>query len=562
MEKLLNNLKTNKKLKVSFGIIIVCLLIISIVSLISLWRVGNSMESFYNISYKNSVAQLQFRRDTQSVMKNLLRSCTSTDKEKTTQFLNAMEDDLVSQSEQLEFLKNNSKDTELLNELVNKMSVAIEVRDKVVEYSKANDVDGALKEFNETYAPVLDEIQNTLQQMGDNCNKDAENSFNDVKMIQMMSYILIIGIIVISFALSFYLIRVVSRLLVKPIQQLEEATLQLSKGNFNIEVEYDSKDELGILTQNFKKTSVFLRNIINDLNHIMSELSIGSFDVRTTCENEYIGEFKPLLLKVREMIVKVSGALSQINEASNQVSVGSDQLAESAQNLAEGATEQAGSVEELQATITNVLQQTSKNTKQSYETSVKAVQVKTEVQRSNKDMSDMTAAMEKINDTSKQINNIIIEIEDIASQTNLLSLNAAIEAARAGDAGRGFAVVADQIRKLAEDSAKSAVNTKNLIETSISEVKNGNNIANRTAVSLGRVIEGIEHITQQIEENSSASQSQEESMKQIEDGISQISEIVQNNSATAEETSATSEELSAQAENMRELVLKFDLRKD
>ena len=172
----------------------------------------------------------------------------------------------------------------------------------------------------------------------------------------------------------------------------------------------------------------------------------------------------------------------------------------------------------------------------------------------------LNSAMERINDTSKQIANIIAEIEDIASQTNLLSLNASIEAARAGEAGRGFAVVADQIGKLASDSANSAVNTKKLIENSISEIENGNEITLKATTAIESVIDGIKMLASSTKEISELSVSQAEAMKQLEQGVEQISEVIQSNSAAAEETSATSEELSAQSDNLEQLVRQFQLK--
>ena len=175
-------------------------------------------------------------------------------------------------------------------------------------------------------------------------------------------------------------------------------------------------------------------------------------------------------------------------------------------------------------------------------------------------MAVMTEAMGRISETSLKIGAVITEIEDIADQTNLLSLNASIEAARAGEAGRGFAVVADQIRTLAEQSAKAAVNTKALIEGSIHEIEVGNKAAERTAEVLSSVVEDIHAIAQTAKGLSEVSKQQAESMEQAEEGVARISEVVQSNSATAEEASATSEELSAQAVSMDELVAQFRLR--
>ena len=168
--------------------------------------------------------------------------------------------------------------------------------------------------------------------------------------------------------------------------------------------------------------------------------------------------------------------------------------------------------------------------------------------------------MERINATSKEIANIIAEIEDIASQTNLLSLNASIEAARAGEAGKGFAVVADQIGKLASDSADSAVNTKRLIENSINEIQLGNEITAKTTTAIESVISGIKELAESTKEISELSEVQADSMRQLELGVEQISEVIQNNSAAAQETSATSQELSAQSDSLEDLVGQFQLK--
>lgn len=168
--------------------------------------------------------------------------------------------------------------------------------------------------------------------------------------------------------------------------------------------------------------------------------------------------------------------------------------------------------------------------------------------------------MERINDTSKEISNIIAAIEDIASQTNLLSLNASIEAARAGEAGKGFAVVADQIGKLASDSAASAVDTKKLIEHSLQEIDHGNEIMAKATTAIESVIKGINSLAVSTNEISELSDTQADAMKQLEEGIEQISEVIQNNSAAAQQSSATSEELSAQSEALEHLVGQFTLK--
>lgn len=173
---------------------------------------------------------------------------------------------------------------------------------------------------------------------------------------------------------------------------------------------------------------------------------------------------------------------------------------------------------------------------------------------------EKSTLMSRINETSEKIGAIITQIEDIASQTNLLSLNASIEAARAGEAGKGFAVVADQIRNLAEQSAKSAVDSKALIEAAIHEVGDGNMYAEKASTSLREVVDGIQAIADSAKKIKEISIEQADSMEQVEATAERIAEVVQNNSAAAQETSATSEELTAQATTLSGMVSVFKLR--
>jgi methyl-accepting chemotaxis protein len=176
------------------------------------------------------------------------------------------------------------------------------------------------------------------------------------------------------------------------------------------------------------------------------------------------------------------------------------------------------------------------------------------------EVANLVNAMEAISKVSNEIKDIIGEIEDIASQTNLLSLNASIEAARAGDAGKGFAVVADQIGKLASDSAQSAVRTRELIQKALDEVDKGNSTMIRTNETLQQVVEGIEFLSNVTKDASESSYTQVNTMEEVEKGIEQISVVVESNSSSAEETSATGEELSLQATNLKQLTQQFVLR--
>ena len=368
---------------------------------------------------------------------------------------------------------------------------------------------------------------------------------------------------VIAVAYSIYKAKQIGQRIGEPVAQCTDRIQLLAQGDLHTPApKVETGDELQILAEATASLSDNLQQVIGDTDYLLGEMSEGNFAIVSNCREAYIGDFSGLLESIRKLNHKLSETLGEIKNAVSQVSAGAGQMADAAQGLAEGATDQAGSVEELQATITNVTEIVEKNAKALGASYEKAMEYQQQARTSGEEMKGLTDAMQRINETSKQISDIIGEIEDIASQTNLLSLNAAIEAARAGEAGRGFAVVAEQIRKLADDSAQSAVHTRELIETSLQEIEKGNQITDKTAEALQKVVEGIEDLANESKKAMEESNAQADAMSQIEQGIEQISTVVQNNSATAEETSATSEELSAQATNMNELTDAFQLRNE
>ena len=437
------------------------------------------------------------------------------------------------------------------------------LEDKVIKAGATTDAESSIEaqktesgDLNELYDEVyaqLAKIMDLKVTEGDALSEML--TILSAVMIGLMA-IVIIGASVVAKTLG----TKIAKTIAEPLTKLADRFALFTQGDFTSPYpETETQDEVSNMVARARKMGEDIGLILNDAAYLMNEMANGNYAVRTEHTERYVGEFSNLIEAIRGMNRQMDSTIRHIEEAAEQVSAGSGNLADAAQALAEGATDQAAAVEELQATFANITEGvhvTAKHVEDSYQQAQKYAEV---ADNSHNEMNSMISAMTKISDTSKKIESIISEIEDIASQTNLLSLNAAIEAARAGEAGKGFAVVAEQIRKLAEQSAQSAVDTRELIESSINEVEEGNRIADNAAASLEEVVAGIKNIAEASKQLSEISERQAEAMTQAESGINQISEVVQSNSATAEETSATSEELSAQATTLSDLIGYFVL---
>ena len=370
----------------------------------------------------------------------------------------------------------------------------------------------------------------------------------------------VLGLIIMPI-LGQQMVKALTDNILEPLEQIENAAEAMAHGNLDIDVTYEAEDELGKLAQSFRNTAASLKEVVEDIDQLLTEFAKGNFDAKSGNIEVYRGNFSEILSKLEETEKGLSQTISNVQESSNQVSAGADQLAQSAQGLAEGATDQAAALEELTSSVNEVAENVAENTKSTDRVHDQAKEVAIKADSGTAKMKELIESMKHISDTTNDIQAVIGKIESIASQTNLLSLNASIEAARAGEAGIGFAVVAEQIKELAEESAASAEETRVMLTNSLNQVEIGSNVADQTSQFMDEMIEQLDVVVMEVAKIRQVSDQQAESVKQISQAVEQVSSVVQSNSATSEQVSATSQELSASAEGLDEMISRFQIRK-
>ena len=543
-----------------FFVLILLMMIPMAVNSIGLGRITDRYRTFVEQNYLAEIYVYNIRLEMSTGVKNILLAAEASTSADMETYLASAEESMNQVGEYIEWFKTSYEgDISKILEYDEVRLQAVDLRPEIFEAIRENTPKGdaraaqLLTDYNKASEEAGAKITEFAQQLSAN-SKDMFTRSMGVKegIVLFQKECFVVAII-----LSAIMVAVTTKAVLKPIQEIDHAIDKMRSGDFSAEVTYTSRDELGRMAENMRAMLISLREIVHDQMEMMMGMAEGNFAVKSKDESIYIGEFKILYDAIQEIKKRLGETFVQVQQVARRVTAGSDQVSAGAQHLAQGATQQASSIEQLAATITEITQQIKDTAEFSEGSREDTLRIQKEAAKSNEDMQELLKAMGDISENSAQISKIVKTIEDIAFQTNILSLNAAVEAARAGVAGKGFAVVADEVRNLASKSADASKSTAALIENSLSAVQRGREITDKTAESLTRVIADINKVAESITHIAQEAMTQANSVGQISIGVDQISGVVQTTSATSQEGAASSEDLSSQAQVLKHLMSQF-----
>ncbi|MEG0777789.1 MAG: methyl-accepting chemotaxis protein [Oscillospiraceae bacterium] len=559
MKTLFSKFNVNKKFIIVFANIMVATVGSMIILFILLSRADAKLNYLFDKPLSSLEVQLEVRDNINTINYSLLALAASTDaSQKDTLINNILESGKVIK-EKMVLVSEVLADDTLIASFNASYSEADKAATTIAKLVGNGQYEEAFFTYKDVCIPLIQSLNETVSKIGVETSAQTlstRNQYTSMKSTAMIIFCILAGI---ALLITAYIMMVFKSSIVQPLTKLVSACKDLQNGNKIKALHITANDEFGQLGKTFEEMSDNISFIIDDTCALLAKGAAKDLNARSAGEEKYVGKYIELLNSTYAIFSDMSTGMSMTNNIAEQVSTGSTQISAVAQTLSQGTTEQAAAVEELSATVSGIADLSKLNATQADSASTMSAEAAQGVEESNRYMQQMLSAMSEITTTSKEIGKIVKTIDDIAFQTNILSLNAAVEAARAGASGKGFAVVADEVRNLAQHSAEAVKSTTSLVDSTLLAIQNGTSIADATASSLQLVKEKASFVSDAIIKIAEASEHQASATAQVLEGIEQVSRVVQTNSATAEQSAAAAEELASHSKMLTEMTHQYKL---
>lgn len=557
MRERFRNYKTGRKMVMAFLSIIVLYVVTVTAAVINVETISSRMEDIYAGQFANVQSSLRMIASLRAVGRNIAILAATEGLVDEDEYLQNTRELILDEEKALSELSTGYITApEKVQELNEKFQALASARTKITTLLEAGQDEKVLAVFADEYLPRSNEVRVVLTEVVDRASEETEASIAAEHRSNHRIITMLVLLSVVCISATIFICIIITRNIVRPINEVKEAANTISNGKLNISLRYRSRDELGQLADDIRHTAQVLYSYVSEIQSGLTALGNGRLNYQS--DVEFKGDFVAVSNGLKEISRLLRSSLQQINNSAEQVSLGAEQVSNSSQVLAQGASEQAGSIEELAVSINEIAESVKNNADSAVDSSRQAALVGQKLEECDGQMESLMKTIHEVKNNSGQITGIVRQIEDIAFQTNILALNAAVEAARAGEAGRGFSVVAEEVRRLATKTTGASKLTAELVEKNSDAVSDGMEAVNLTAQTLKDSVEGARQVSRNMDKISETSVQQADAITQIRRSVELISEIVQGNSATSEESAAASEELSAQAQILKELVEKFE----
>ncbi|PAD66813.1 hypothetical protein CHH83_22070 [Bacillus sp. 7586-K] len=544
--KLLKNLKISYKIVVLIIISLISLLAVGTIGFVQIKDMGNKLDDMYTNKLQSIDTVSLLKTNNQIIEKSLIELMITTDDARNKDLLTDIEKRLTEIEKILaSYQTNNTKELETLDKISALSDEIGKSFPNILELSASNKNEEAYEIYVTTTGPILRQIDDNFTNLIQ-INRDDAKSVNEQNKSDVhSSIILIISITILSLVLFGLVSWIISALIVKPVKQMESLMKQAENGDLSVQSTYQSKDEIGFLSQSFN-------NMLRQLNEVISKIQLASGQVAASSEQ--------LMTSAEE----TNRASEHIAEASTVLATSAETSVRETENASTAVQEMAMGINHITESISLVSEHSNTTTAESEKGNISLKKTIDQMDSINKTVLSSSSIIKDLGERSKEIENIVAMISGISNQTNLLALNAAIEAARAGEHGKGFAVVADEVRKLAEESNRSAEqithliqevqnNTLNAVDAMnkcMQEMKTGLELINETGTSFNHILQSATDVSKQSEEVTAAAEEMSASVEQTAYGILEISKNAETSASTSQTVAAGTEEQLASMEEI------------